>query len=952
MDTPNGRYLQAGGVTSLEKGTPMQADSRLEIGSNSKSFTDVLLLQLQEEGVLSLDDPLSKWLPEWAAKIPNGDKMNLRQLAQHTAGIWDYGDKIIGDAANDPAKLAQGYTPAELVQYAIDNGTPDFAPGEEGKWKYSNTGYILLGMILEKATGQTLGELYKARIFEPLGLKTAALIEGVPAAGEITDGYWWTEDGKINNTTNWNVSQGWAAGGIAMTAEELLTYGKALAAGKLFKNPDTLAEMLTFNPNAMNGLMGYGLGLLDFSKVGAPGSWGHEGQTAGFQSLWYTNPDTGVTVVGLTNSAAYSAYSFLNVAGWLAPEASEAAAGAGAAGQASLTAHPWQWTGFTSPMEQFKVETPASYRLTFNEDGTVSIVADCNNAAGSYTATDGALTITIGPMTMAACPPASRSDQFVKLLGGAARYFFVEDRLFIDLMADGGTMAFAPAGAAAADGTSAAAAEKPRYEPLDECFAQPPAGLKIALDMDCGYVVVPESRSGESDREVKLGFTRFNSGKGTASSPLFMLAGGPGQTQISPEFFNMFQTELLGGILEKRDIVVLEQRGTEHTTPFLSCPEVLSAPWAAHEQGLTGKDADAYGINTLQKCIDDFKAQGVNFDAYNSVENAADVNAVREALGYGKIIYYGASYGAQLGQHVMRDFPEILEAVVLDGAEALSRKSWVESKALDAQWGIDNLTRLCEADAKCKATYDIPALVDAALALFDKGPVPYTYTDPSDPSLTIKGEVTVDDMVGLIYGQQGTRTGALSLPAFLAQLAEGGAETVAEVLGSNKAGSLIASRTATTSPMALLMHMAMVCSDDPVKSAAEVKLDGAGRYATLFGQAGGAEYAEFCALIKVKELPDATDVDVKLDVPTLLLSGDLDVATPTFRSQEVADALPNASLVVFPGRTHVQIAAANICAAQVMTQFVSDPTTKPDTSCVKEAPVLGFVLPDGSSSRE
>ena len=233
VDTPDGRYLQAAGVASLEKGTPMQVDSRLEIGSNSKSFTDVLLLQLQEEGVLSLDDPLSKWLPDWAAKIPNGDKITLRQLAQHTAGIWDYGDPIIGDAVNDPAKLAQGYTPAELVQYAIDNGTPDFAPGEEGKWKYSNTGYILLGIILEKATGQTLGELYKARIFESLGLKTAALIEGVPAAGEITDGYWWTEDGKINNTTNWNVSQGWAAGGIAMTAEELLTYVKALAAGIL-----------------------------------------------------------------------------------------------------------------------------------------------------------------------------------------------------------------------------------------------------------------------------------------------------------------------------------------------------------------------------------------------------------------------------------------------------------------------------------------------------------------------------------------------------------------------------------------------------------------------------------------------------------------------------------------------------------------------------------------------
>ena len=297
-------------------------------------------------------------------------------------------------------------------------------------------------------------------------------------------------------------------------------------------------------------------------------------------------------------------------------------------------------------------------------------------------------------------------------------------------------------------------------------------------------MVVPESRSGDSSREVKLGVTRINSGKGTAGSPLFMLAGGPGQTQISPGFFSMFQAELLGGILDKRDIVIIEQRGTEHTAPFLNCPEVLSAPWAAHEKGLTGDDAAGFETGVLVKCIEQFKAQGINFDAYNSVENAADVNAVREALGYAKVIYYGASYGSQLGQHVMRDFPEILEAVVLDGAEALSRKSWVENKALDAQWGIENLTKLCEADAKCKATYDIPALVDAALALFDKGPLPYTYTDPNDPSVTIKGEVTVDDMVSLIYGQQGTRTGALSLPAFLAQLAEGGAETVAEVLGS------------------------------------------------------------------------------------------------------------------------------------------------------------------------
>jgi D-alanyl-D-alanine carboxypeptidase len=183
-------------VSSLEDGTPMQVDDRLEIGSNTKSMTVVLIAQLQEEGVLSFDDMLSDWLPEQAAQLPNGDPMTLRQLAQHTVGLWDYGDDIIDGGVDDPDLLEKGYTPEELVQHAVDSGTPYFAPGEGGKWKYSNTGYILLGMIAEKVTGQSLGELYQERIFDPLGLETAVLIEGVPQEGEITmQGYWLVDGG-------------------------------------------------------------------------------------------------------------------------------------------------------------------------------------------------------------------------------------------------------------------------------------------------------------------------------------------------------------------------------------------------------------------------------------------------------------------------------------------------------------------------------------------------------------------------------------------------------------------------------------------------------------------------------------------------------------------------------------------------------------------------------------
>ena len=111
---------------------------------------------------------------------------------------------------------------------------------------------------------------------------------------------------------------------------------------------------------------------------------------------------------------------------------------------AALTAHPWQWTSFTSPVEQIEVETPDRYRVLFNQDGTVQIVADCNNATGDYTEDAGALTITIGPATLADCTSGSLTNPFITNLGSAARYFFEEGNLYIDLMADGGTMVFAP----------------------------------------------------------------------------------------------------------------------------------------------------------------------------------------------------------------------------------------------------------------------------------------------------------------------------------------------------------------------------------------------------------------------------------------------------------------------------------------------------------------------------
>lgn len=441
VDTPDGRYLNAAGLANLEDGTPMQVDDILQIGSNTKSMTIVILMQLVEEGVLTLQDPLSQWLPEQAAILPNGDQMTIRQLANHTTGAWDYGDPIIGAGLDDPALLEKGYTPAELVDYAVENGAPDFAPGEAGKWKYSNTGYILLGMILEKATGETYRDLLQTRIFDPLGMESAVLIEDVPTQQETsTRGYVWNENGDMIDGANWNGSQGWAAGSVAMTAADLATYGHALANGQFFHNPETLAEMLTFNADAFNMVgAAYGLGLMDFAGDGTV--WGHEGATLAFQSLWYTEPEAGIVVVGLTNSGSYSGFNFLNVLNILEEDGALPVSAGTLLPVSSPT--PWQWAQFVSPTETTDIDETTSYRLIISADQTITFnTPDCGTANGAYTVAEtGNIDLEIDGSTLA-CEADSLAVQAVEQLNNAETWRFDNGRLLIDLPADGGTFVF------------------------------------------------------------------------------------------------------------------------------------------------------------------------------------------------------------------------------------------------------------------------------------------------------------------------------------------------------------------------------------------------------------------------------------------------------------------------------------------------------------------------------
>jgi pimeloyl-ACP methyl ester carboxylesterase len=509
--------------------------------------------------------------------------------------------------------------------------------------------------------------------------------------------------------------------------------------------------------------------------------------------------------------------------------------------------------------------------------------------------------------------------------------------------------------AGAAPAAAAVPASAIAVESVAPCFVAPPQDMAFDARFHCGYVVVPENASAPAGRRIKLGFLRLQArSKGAAAKPppVFMLAGGPGSSLIQPLAFGLFAAPLLGPLLDDRDVVILDQRGTAHTQPHLDCPDAYGLAWRSYEQGLAEDAAAALQGRVLERCIQDFRSQGVDLANYNSLAIAADLDAARRALGYGRIVLYGASFGAQIAQHAMRDFPGMLDAVILDGTNSLSRKSWIEDRALDIEFSMQHLDTLCREDARCRQAYDLPALVERAIALFDAGPIAASFTDPAQPGVPLPIELRRGDLLSTIYAMQGDKIGVMSLPALLDAIVRGGRASMGATLGPILGQRLLAQRGATSGGMAILMHLAVVCSDDPVVSVDDLIVDGvSSRYALLMGQAFAKDYAGSCATIGVPELPAATDVDVGTDVPTLILSGGLDAATPTFRSEVVARSLPNARLVVFPAGTHVQLGAINLCAAKIMTAFVRDPGAALPLECVNESRFPGFVLPDGTMSR-
>ncbi|MFI5974909.1 serine hydrolase domain-containing protein [Streptomyces sp. NPDC051452] len=293
----HGTWSTTAGVGDLRTGGPRTPDDRYRVGSITKTFVATVLLQLEAEGRLSLDDSVETWLPGLVrGHGHDGRRITVRQLVNHTSGIFDY---TTDDDFARTYFLKDGFfrhrydtlTPDDLVRIALKH-KPDFAPGTS--WSYSNTNYVLAGMVIQKVTGHSYATEIRRRVIDPLRLRATSLPgtrvtvprPSVRAYSKLAAAM----TGPTYDVTTLNPSLASSAGEMISDSADLDRFYSALLRGKLLPARQLKEMKTTVKVTGVPGA-GYGLGLIDRELTCGVHVWGHDGGIHGSTSVAVTTAD-------------------------------------------------------------------------------------------------------------------------------------------------------------------------------------------------------------------------------------------------------------------------------------------------------------------------------------------------------------------------------------------------------------------------------------------------------------------------------------------------------------------------------------------------------------------------------------------------------------------------------------------------------------------------------------
>jgi pimeloyl-ACP methyl ester carboxylesterase len=485
-------------------------------------------------------------------------------------------------------------------------------------------------------------------------------------------------------------------------------------------------------------------------------------------------------------------------------------------------------------------------------------------------------------------------------------------------------------------GTVAAQETLPRIEPTDcgfDWWGDPPF---------CGDLIVPQDRTNPNNGTIRLRFAVFPAwGEGEIEpDPVVYLQGGPGGdllTSMPGAYY------FVAGFNEKRPVILFDQRGTGLSRPGLDCPEYDNTIYDLMGEDITPEMSRQRILDALNACKLRLESRGVVLSAYNSVENAADVNDLRVALGHDQWNLYGISYGTRLALTVMRDYPEGIRSVIIDSVLPLEVHNYDDMPA-NFDRALNEFFLDCTLNKACNEAYPhLGTQFYETVAQLNANPAEIRI---NHPTTQVEYVVRLDgaQLLGLAFGSLYSPSMLYSLPAIINEAHNGDYSLFTRGLESvlrDQEG------------FSMGMHFAVQCSEEAPFTTHESVTASISAYPALGGYftseaITGNTILSVCDMWGLQAPAPTENAPVTSVIPTLVTAGQYDPITPPRWASMVADSLPNSYYYEFPGQGH-GVTVEDYCAAEMALAFVEMPKQRPDSSCIADIPPMEFFIADQSA---
>lgn len=448
-----------------------------------------------------------------------------------------------------------------------------------------------------------------------------------------------------------------------------------------------------------------------------------------------------------------------------------------------------------------------------------------------------------------------------------------------------------------------------------ECPFNLPSGTR----MDCGFLTVPESRVGAGAPTIQLAVAIRYAPQGSGQlAPIVYLAGGPGGSALDdfasdPEGWDYPFTQT-------RDLVFVDQRGTGYSIPTLDCPEL-------NEQGEFGDE------NPEQICRTRLNSEGVDLTAYNTAENAADIEALRQALGYAEWDLLGISYGTRLALNIMRDYPQGIRSVILDSPFPPNADTPVD-EALNVLESLDTLFDGCGRDSDCDDAFpNLKERFIETVARLNENP---------------EGDFFGDDFVYAVTQALNNTDLIPMLPLVIFEVTQGNLDILDEISDEGGFSRFQYQDGGEDRADSEGMYNSVICHDEYVfgdyDAVEQSLLDDIPDELEASMLNPVFEIFQMCDLWQAGAADAVENSAVVSDIPTLILVGEYDHATPPKWGRLTQETLSNSYLFEFPGMGHSLLSGVE-CAIQISNDFLDNPSVEPDSSCVVAMSGPDFQMP-------